>query len=154
VYRAWLCIEGFIAIAAKSRRTWLIWTVAFIALVGCSDGRPSRVPVSGQVVIDGKPLVHGFIRFLPEQKERVSTGDLDRNGRFVLTCFENRDGAVVGKHRVEVYAAEGVDEERIRWHAPKRYCNWATSKLEQEITGPTDAITIQLSWNGGKPFVE
>jgi hypothetical protein len=127
--------------------------VICLSLAGCGDGRPHRVPVSGQVLVDGKPLAYGFVRFVPEGA-RVSAGDLDGSGRFKLACYGDGDGAVLGKHKVEVYATEGIDDDRIRWHAPKRYSNHATSKLEQEITGPTDAITITLSWEGGKPFVE
>lgn len=124
-----------------------------ITLTGCGDGRPPRVPVSGKVLIDGKPLKFGFVRFVPEQA-RVSAGDLDSEGRFVLSCYGGEDGAVIGKHKVEVYATEGIEEDRIRWHAPKRYASYSTSQLEQEVTGPTDAITIELNWEGGRPFVE
>ena len=29
-----------------------------------------------------------------------------------------------------------------------------TSGLTCEISGPTDALTINLTWDGGKPFIE
>ena len=107
-------------------------------------------------MIDGKPLAHGFIRFVPENGARVSTGSLSGDGHFVLTCFGDQDGAVLGKHRVEIHSVEAVDaqEEHLRWHAPKKYSNWSTSGLEQEISRPTDDLVIQLTWDGGQPFIE
>jgi hypothetical protein len=122
-------------------------------LLGCGDGRPTRVPVSGQVLIDGKPLTKGSIRFL-SQHSRASGGVLDKDGRFVLSCYENGDGAVLGTHQVEVVANERVDATRMRWYAPKKYVDSNLSGLQQAITGPTDSLVINLTWSGGKPFIE
>jgi hypothetical protein len=128
--------------------------VSMAAVVGCGDGRPKRVPVSGRVLIDGKPLAHGYVQFAPGDS-RASTGGLDADGHFVLTCFETGDGAVTGKHKVAVMSQEAIGQETIKWHAPKKYANANTSGLEEEITGPTDAVKIELTWGGEKgPLVE
>jgi hypothetical protein len=128
--------------------------LALTAAVGCGDGRPKRVPVSGQVLIDGKPLTHGYVQFAPGDS-RASTGGLDADGHFVLTCFEMGDGAVTGKHKVSVMSQEAIGQETIKWHAPKKYANANTSGLEEEISGPTDAVKIELTWGGEKgPLVE
>lgn len=124
------------------------------ATFGCGDGRPKRVPVSGQVLIDGKPLAHGYVQFA-HPDSRASTGGLDANGHFVLTCYEMGDGAITGKHKIAVMSQEAIGQETIKWHAPKKYATAATSGLEQEITGPTDAVKIELTWGGQKgPIVE
>lgn len=124
------------------------------AAIGCGDGRPKRVPVSGQVLIDGKPLTRGYVQFAPGDS-RASTGGLDANGRFSLTCFEMNDGAVTGKHVVTVMSQEPIGQETIKWHAPKKYASTTTSGLQQEITGPTDSVKIELTWGVEKgPFVE
>jgi hypothetical protein len=120
---------------------------------GCGDGRPVRVPVAGQVLIDGQPLKYGFVRFLPENS-RSSGGELDANGHFTLTCFEPNDGATLGMHRIEVSACEGLSATKFKWHAPKKYAAYSTSGLQQEIKGPADDLVINLTWDGGKPFVE
>jgi hypothetical protein len=126
----------------------------FVVIAGCSDGRPTRVPVSGRVLIDGKPLTHGYVRFAPADS-RASTGSLDSEGRFVLSCFEPGDGCVIGAHKVTVMAQEPIGQEIIKWHAPKKYADPATSGLTQEITGPKDSIIIELSWGGQNgPFTE
>ena len=122
-------------------------------VVGCGDGRPQRLSVSGRVLIDGEPLTHGFVRFVPKGA-RPSTGKLDSEGKFTLTCYGDNDGVVPGIHRVEVDGAESISETQNRWHAPKKYARYKTSGLTQEITESTDSLTIDLTWDGGKPFVE
>jgi hypothetical protein len=126
---------------------------ALIGSSGCGDGRPTRVPVSGHVLIDGKPLKCGTVRFIPSG-HRAAHGALDENGRFTLSCYAENDGAVIGEHKIEVAGFEMVKPTRMRWQAPKKYQDQARSGLTQEITGPTDDIVINLTWDGGKPFDE
>jgi hypothetical protein len=71
-----------------------------------------------------------------------------------LTCFGGDDGSVLGTHRVTVTAVESLGPNRQRWHAPKKYADLETSPLEVEIDGPTEDLRIELSWDGGEPFVE
>lgn len=123
------------------------------AATGCGDGRPDRVAVSGQVLIDGKPLTCGTVKFIPTG-HRSSYGEIGKDGRFTLSCYGQNDGAVVGKHNVEVNASEMVKPTSMRWQAPKKYQDQATSGLTQEITEPTNGIVINLTWDGGKPFDE
>jgi hypothetical protein len=121
---------------------------------GCGDGRPARVPVSGQVLIDGKPLTHGYVRFAPADS-RASTGSLNSEGKFTLTCFEPGDGVVLGVHEVTVMAQEPIGQETMKWHAPKKYADPTTSSLTQEIKEPTDSVVINLTWGGLKgPVIE
>ncbi len=133
------------------RLLWLL--VAALLLSGCSDGRPRRVPVSGLVTIDGKPLKAGFVRVIPDDA-RPSTGQIDAEGRFRLTTFDQLDGCVTGTHRVEVVAFDTVSPTALRWLAPPKYRDSTTSGLTATIDGPTDSLAIELSWDGGKPFVE
>lgn len=123
------------------------------ALLGCSDGRPARVNVSGQVLIDGKPLTVGNVKFVPEGA-RPSAGKLDESGRFTLTCYDGGDGVVPGRHRAQISAMEVIGPSKVRWLAPPKYADFRTSELEFEITEPTDDLKIELTWDGGKPFVQ
>jgi hypothetical protein len=111
------------------------------------------VPVSGRVLIDGKPLDYGYVRFIPANA-RPSGGRLDGNGRFTLSCFEDNDGAVPGLHKIAIVSCEPLSETEAIWYSPKKYAECATSGLEQLIEGPTDSIVINLTWDGGKPFLE
>jgi hypothetical protein len=141
------------ALIAMRRCAILLPLAMGIALTGCGDGRPARTQVSGQVLIDGKPLSHGFIRFVP-QGGRPAGGRLDEQGRFTLSSYGANDGIILGVHRVEVDASEEISSTQKKWHAPKKYFRYKSSGLEQEIAGPTDSLVINLTWDGGKPFVE
>ena len=127
--------------------------LASSATVGCGDGRTPRVPVSGTVTIDGVPLTRGMVKVAP-QGDRIAIGAIDEHGRFTLTSYEKGDGVVLGVHPVSVTAVESIDERSNRWHAPKKYAESQTSGLEVVIEGPTDDLKIELTWDGGKPFVE
>ncbi len=123
-----------------------------VATSGCADGGPKLVPVSGRVTIDGKPLPYGYIRFIPEQG-RASDAQLESDGTFTLRYSGEREGAVLGNHRVEIAANEVLGPSRVKWHAPKQYASIGTSRLTQEITGPTKDITIDLTWGSASgPF--
>lgn len=130
-----------------------VFLLTLIVVFGCSDGRPPRVLVSGNVVIDGQPLKCGSVRFIPAGA-RPSRGSLDQNGRFTLTCFDPNDGVVLGTHRVEVAGCEELGPSKVFWHAPQKYADANTSGIAKEISGPTDSLLIELTWDGGKPFLQ
>jgi hypothetical protein len=111
--------------------------------IGCSD-RPERVPVAGKVLINGQPLRHGYIRFVPTNA-RPSGGQIGSEGQFRLTCFDESDGAVLGKHSIEVLSHK-IDFQagKLLWLAPKKYSNATTSGIVVEITEPTDQLVINL----------
>jgi hypothetical protein len=139
----------------RLRRLWNPMLFAFICMAGC-DGRPTRVPVSGTVLIDGEPLKYGAVIFVPEGG-RASTGGLDQEGHFTLTCFSDNDGALIGKHAIQVIANEQISNTKTRVHAPKKYNDTETSGLAEEVTGPTNSIEIHLTWKGNvpdKPYME
>jgi hypothetical protein len=135
----------------------VIYALLLIATSGCGSKHPDIVPVSGTVTIDGKPLTQGVITVAP-QGHRPSTGEIDENGRFTLTCFEPGDGALKGTHLATVAAVEPVSERSNRWHAPREYANRIKSGLWVTIDGPTDDLNIELTWaKSGKekgPFVD
>lgn len=120
--------------------------------VGCDTG-PKIVPVSGRVLIDGKPLTTGVVRVMPADF-RAASGRIGPDGRFTLTTRAANDGCVVGTHAVTVIANETLGAAAQKWHAPRKYVEAATSGLTVTVDGPTDALTINLSWDGGKPFLE
>jgi hypothetical protein len=129
-------------------------TIACCLTLGCGDGRPQRVPVSGQVLIDGKPLTTGGVRFTP-LSGRPSSGSIDSEGRFSLMTYEAGDGCTLGAHRISVVAVEQVNSSTRRWNAPKSYASPQTSGLAQTIEGPVDSLKIELTWGNQKgPIVE
>ncbi len=125
-----------------------------IAVVGCgqAEKRPDRVPVSGRVTIDGKPLEYGTVQVIPTG-DRPASGKIGADGRFELMTYDPGDGCVLGQHRVAVIANESIDAGQ-RWHAPKKYIDPEQSGLSINITGPTSDLVIELTWDGQEPFVE
>lgn len=126
--------------------------LAILPLAACND-HPDRLPVSGQVLIDGQPLRYGHILFVPNEG-RPSRADIDENGHFELASFSSADGAAKGTHRIAVFAGQQISQSETRWHAPKKYADYSTSGLEETLEGPTDSLVINLTWAGGKPFTE
>jgi hypothetical protein len=112
--------------------------------------------VSGKVLIDGEPLKYGTVVFVPELG-RQSTGPIDETGAFTLTCYDPGDGALIGKHGIEVLAGQALNSTSLKWHAPKKYADRKTSELTQQVDGPTNSVVINLTWKGSppeKPYIE
>jgi hypothetical protein len=70
--------------------------VGSLMLVGC---QPSKVPVRGQVTLDGQPLSEAVIVFVPLEAGIKKTGASIRGGAYELVEI---DGLLPGKYRVEV----------------------------------------------------
>jgi hypothetical protein len=146
-----------------SAKHWLTATSQIVTLlllfltgaVGCGDGRPARVAVSGTVLIDGAPVTRGNIKFVPEQG-RPSFGAIGADGRFTLTCYDGADGALPGKHRVQVDANRPISDKKMEIFTPKRYADFRTSGLELVVSEPVDNLKIDLTWGNEKkgPYIE
>jgi len=88
--------------------------VASIWLFGCGQ-HPPPATVEGTLRLDGKPLDHCLITFLPEPGQAAkgphSTGVTDRQGAYRVRFDSRQEGAAVGRHRVTVQdlsASSGV----------------------------------------------
>jgi hypothetical protein len=139
---------------SSSRSICLAIMFVVFSVTGCGDGRPARVTVSGVVLIDGEPLSRGNIKFVPENG-RPSAGKIGQDGRFTLTCYDGADGAIPGKHRVQVSANRGISDSKIEWYAPRKYADFRTSEIEIEIDKPVSDLKVELRSNGQKlPYIE
>jgi hypothetical protein len=106
--------------AIPLRRVGPAVVCALVAAVGCSSG-PKRVPVSGSVTLDGKPLNAGVIHFYPDPDKgnphRVDCLSPCRDGRYNLLTTavrdsESGDGAPVGWYKVYLYTdVPGFDQK-------------------------------------------
>lgn len=120
--------------------------------MGC-DRHPTRVPVSGTVLIDGEPLKQGNIQFVPKVG-RPSSGKISE-GRFALTCYEGNDGALLGTHRVQVASNRIIGDSKIEWYAPPKYADFRTSEVSVDVTKPVDDLKIELTWGDRKgPYIQ
>jgi hypothetical protein len=129
--------------------------LTLVVMAGC-DGRPARVPVSGQVLLDGKPLSYGQVLFIPDIG-RQSTGTLDTEGKFTMTCLQPNDGVIVGNLAIAVLSGEPKSATKTYWHAPPKYADPKTSEITKNITEDTKNLLIELTWKDnppGHPFLE
>jgi len=131
---------------SPTRSFWLL--LLSLTLLGCGRGHElPTAPVTGKILVDGRPVAKGQVIFAPEGG-RAATGILQPDGTFTLSTYRPNDGAVLGKHTVTVIsaepvegAAEGIDAE-MRWLVPRRYSDPGTSGLTFEVTpgGPNRAV--------------
>jgi hypothetical protein len=137
----------------------LFWTIllafCIISISGCGDSLPKRVPVSGHVVFDGKPLETGVL-LIQAPGQRSSYATLGPGGKFTVTTFTENDGLMMGKHQVAVVAKEDINQTTQKWFIPKKYSEVSTSGLEIDVTGSNNDVKIDLKSEPGQkyPFIE
>lgn len=122
-------------------------------LSGCGDGRPSLVPVSGKVTLNGAPIDGALIGFEPDGIEgysRPSISTTDSSGNFVVGTYDKADGMPAGKYKVTVFKKEvvgklpenfnsedtaaNVQPVRYQWTVPRKYATSTDSGLTVEVT--------------------
>jgi hypothetical protein len=78
-----------------------------LCLAGCG-GSQKTTPVSGAVLLDGKPLAGASVQFVPQGTGRQATGETDQNGQFAMSTFQPRDGMVAGEYKVVISPPMGT----------------------------------------------
>jgi hypothetical protein len=124
-----------------------------IAALGCGGG-PKLVAVSGRVTLDGHPAAGVHVGFQPVAAagEKYPGGGsyaiTDSDGRFTLKLVENdRTGAIVGKHRVEIASRQQADDAtdsiqksvRPKAVVPPKYNRESQLTFDVPGDGTTDA---------------
>jgi hypothetical protein len=134
--------------------------VTLIAVPGCDkkDQLPTA-PARGTVTIDGQPLGNAQVIFTPE-KGRTATAQTSADGSFVLSTYDESDGAVVGHHQATVSAREPGQENAPgapgitrpgRSLIPDFYSNTATSGLSFDVVdGQENIFGIRLVSQGSQ----
>jgi len=97
-------IDNCQLIIVKLVRNWPLATAVAVLLAGsgCKAPPPPIVAVEGVVLLEGKPLNHVEVRFIPMidyGAEYVAKGITDKNGRFRLTC-NGQEGACACENHV------------------------------------------------------
>jgi hypothetical protein len=82
------------------------WLLMALLAFGCGKARTSRV--EGEVLLDGKPLAGASVQFVAQGKGHDATAETDKNGHFVLSTFQPKDGVLPGSYKVVVSPPLGV----------------------------------------------
>jgi len=119
-----------------------------VLLAGC--GGPSVAPVSGRVTVAGQPVAKGSLIFMPNQDKgtsgKAATGDIQPDGTYTLSTFSEKDGAIVGHHRVVITGRSLEDDEGTppNTEIPPRYGNVRQSGLTAEVKSAGNTIDFDL----------
>jgi hypothetical protein len=89
--------------------TPLLLIVALVC-VGCGSSGPEIAYVIGKVTMDGKPLSHATVLFVPENG-RPAGATTDKDGHFVLNFSEGRKGAIPGTSIVRIMTFRDADQD-------------------------------------------
>jgi hypothetical protein len=99
-----------------------------LLVAGCNDGKLARYPVTGTVLVDGRPAEGAMVIFCPVggseelQKQRpfAFTGP---DGRFELTTYGETDGCPSGEYKVLLQwpSSSGDPREGARSLGPDRF---------------------------------
>ena len=96
--------------------------IGSISLVGCSSESGYSVGrASGTVTCEGKAVPGAWVYFEPLASEGGSAlvgkqgfAIADASGKFVITTYNDNDGAVIGKHKVHVTAPKSEGEPAFK----------------------------------------
>jgi hypothetical protein len=70
---------------------------------GCGGDGPGLATVSGTVTLDGQPVPAAVLTFIPQAPDSSpSYGRTDAEGKYSLMFTRSKEGAMLGKHRVEI----------------------------------------------------
>lgn len=121
-----------------------------LAAAGCSGrdrGLPPLGRVTGVVTLDGAALPRAAVAFVPYDRGNASYAATDAQGRYTLRYSARDEGAVVGRHRVEIRTggegrdADGNLTETVE-RLPPRY--HVDSKLLVEVAAGDNTLDFPL----------
>jgi hypothetical protein len=124
--------------------SWIPTVLLLACVVGCGANtapKMTTIPVKGKITYNGQPLTKGIVRFRPVDTGRAASGKLQPDGTFVLTTFQENDGAVAGLHQVSV---SGTGSSPSRELVPTKYARPLTSKLEAQVSPENAEFTFDL----------
>jgi hypothetical protein len=111
--------------------------------------RPKRVPVTGLVSYQGRPVADADVTFLNDTSQTTGTARTDSEGRFEVTTFRDRDGAVPGAQLVAIRRVDVINKTpadvdvsaggvglppEIHWVVPQKYSDPRKSGLTANVT--------------------
>lgn len=134
-----------------STRAVLVNAMILGLCLGCGrNSGPELGTVSGTVTLDGKPLPRVNITFVPEaEKGSPSYGGTDADGKYNLLFTQDRAGAMLGKHRVEIQTREPETDDSGKpigpaetVQLPKKYLQ--PGALTAEVKAGANEINFDL----------
>lgn len=137
---------------------WGMCSGLLLVLAGCSGSSGARVPVNGEVRLDGKPLPDVTVTFIPEKGTDGlgGFGKTGSDGRFVIAdSKQGRPGLAPGKYKVIVNKGVlknmggeepvgAITEADLKDEFPPYYSSPAETILSYTVLGDGKPIIIEL----------
>jgi hypothetical protein len=133
-------------------RALLVLAALALSLAGCRGGSYKTAPVSGRVLLDGKPLPDALVMFVPvtapgnkdDLPSSFATTGPDGRYSLKLQSGSQSAGAVVGKHKVIITLGAGgggSSDAQPTYHKqlPGRYNRKTELACEVPDSGRDDA---------------
>ena len=114
--------------------------------------------MSGQVLLDGRPLADAGVMFLPTGKGPTASGTTNSDGHFELMTV-NDVGAMRGTYKVAIAKRKYVPPKPgepappgglvVEWYSPRKYANPLTSELSAEVGDGDNEFRFEMSSTDG-----
>jgi hypothetical protein len=146
-------------------RKGIILLGMILLVAGCGSKLPTTAPVSGTVLLDGKPVEGAAVSLVPNAGGRFGYGTTDAQGKFTISTYGDNDGATLGGHKILVTKADIIpptkaaatiedQEELLRgggagWtfksHIPEKYGSPDKTDLTVEVAVGLEPLELKLS---------
>ena len=136
------------------RSSSLPWSLTLSGFfVGCSEG-PDLGIVTGKVVQQGQPIPFAYVQFQPiDPPGTYGAAYTGVDGTYNIRFTEDRDGALVGKHKVTVRTAS-VDEIEVEDKStglmvtpelPEGYAAKLELEYDREVKSGSNEIDLDIT---------
>lgn len=121
------------------RRKLVLLCLSGLLACGCGSGRKPVFPITGKVLVNGKPAAHAMVVFHPVGENGPDVvkprGKVETDGSFTLTTYDGNDGAPAGDYQVTVeqWLSSGKADEGPSNRLPARYAKPDTSGLTAKV---------------------
>ncbi len=133
----------------RVHRSRIAACLSLVLLCGCGGAKPGPeiATVKGTVTLDGTPVDHGMVYFYPDSSQGTtgptSNAVIDAQGNYTIVSAGDRQGAVIGFHKIRVEIRKPPESERDTEPAlliPAKYNNPSTSGLTAEVKSGIENI--------------
>ena len=144
-------------LGSTRRLTGAAAVTGLLTVVGCGSGGSATTPVTGRVVVDGRPAANAIVTLHPADGRPAAekpVGTAGPDGEFDLTTGTTGDGAPPGEYRVTVSWLQPVanrrkggdgDDAPPRSLLPATYANPATTPLRATVRpGDSEPLAIVI----------
>jgi hypothetical protein len=136
----------------------IVGLTSFVGCGGVAD-RPALIPVSGSVLLGGKPVEGATVNFMAPKAPRTASGVTDKDGKFTLSMFEPGDGTMAGENIITVLKIDpasmpAAPASNIPSNDPMALANMASQQQNKKDSGPKYLVPQRYSDEKTTPLKE